>query len=122
MCGHQHHVSGMKVRRNGLFPVGQHPVDHVGQALGQGWVYVGVPGVVVGVERVVGRYGWRWCGVAPAPGLELFASVLLPGGGLVQPGQVAVVPFVQSPVAAYRDPGTTEGLEGQVRRVYGPDL
>ena len=104
MGGHQDDPTGPEVGGNGLVPVGEHPDHDVGQAFGQRRFDVGVALVVVGVERVVIGDGWRRGRIAATPGLELFVAVTLPGLGLVEACEVAVVAFVEPPVPTHRDP------------------
>ena len=66
---------------------------------------------------------WFWCGgVAPAPRLKLFGTVALTGLGLIEAGEVAVVPFVEAPVPAHWDPRSPQLGEGQLSSADGPDL
>jgi hypothetical protein len=111
---HQHDVAVAQVGDHGVVPVGQHPVDDVGQALGgrddlggQGAVAL----VVVGVVRVVVGDGRGRGVVAAAPHLHL--DVAEPGGGrrLVEPGEVPVAAFVEPPVPAHRDPRSAHRLQ-----------
>ena len=102
--------------------VGLHPGDDVGQALGLGGAVaeIGIPGVV-GLGELVGVADRRRRGVVrAAPEHELLLAVLLQGLLLVLALQVAVVPLVEPPGPADRDPVPVGRIEREVGRGDGP--
>ena len=124
--GHdQHGPAGHQVGDDPVVPVGEHPGDHVGQALrlrDQLGRQVRVAVVVVRVVLVVGRDRRRRHVVRAAPDLDLVLAVLLCGLGLVAARQVAVVPLIQSPVAAHRHPQAAHAVQRLVGGADGPQL
>ncbi len=106
MGGDQHDPVGAQVGDDRGVPVGEHPRDHVLEALRRGHLVaeVGVPDVAGLGELVVGldRRGRYVEGAAPEH--ELLLAVLLERLLLVLALERAVVPLVEPPRAAHRDP------------------
>ena len=122
MRGDQDGVTGIQIRDDGLLPVRQHARHDVLEALGAGTLVGGDVGVAGIVELRVLRVGVlhrRRGVVAATPQHELLVTVLVAGGGLVQPLQRAVVALVQTPAAAHRNPVAVAAVECQVGGVDG---
>ena len=122
VCGDQDGVTGGQVRDDGFLPVRQHACHDVLEALGAGTLVCGNVGVARIVELRVLRVGVlhrRRGVVAATPQHELFVTVLVAGGGLVQSLQRTVVALVQTPAAAHRNPVAIATVEGKIGGVDG---
>src|SRR5689334_8219175 len=71
---------------------------------------------------VVPRQRRRWGRVAATPGLDLRLTPALDRLPLVLALQVAVVAFVEPPVATHRHPRPPDLFEGELQRADGPFL
>ena len=122
--GDQHRAAGPQVGDDAGLPVGQHPGDDVLEALGAGHLVaeVGVPRVADLGELVVVVQRRRGHVEAAAPEHELLLAVLRERLLLVLALEGAVVPLVEPPGAAHRDPVPVGRVEGEVGRGDGPAL
>src|SRR5437763_8966885 len=79
----QHRATGPQIGHDRRFPVRQHSGDHVGQALGPGYLDSGVPRVTVLAELAARLYHRSVDVVGAAPPGELILAVLVAALGFV---------------------------------------
>ena len=122
MGGDDDAFARLDFRRDGLMPVRQKSINRVLQTLGQGdirLIHVRIANVVAGVALVTLLHGRRRHIVRTPPDEHLIFTVFLGGLRLVQSLQGAVVPLVQAPIAAHRQPHLIQLLQRQPQRADG---
>jgi len=116
--GHQQGFARLQPRGDLALPVGLNPIKGGLEAFGVRQNRAGVAAVASEIELAVMAERRRRHVIGPAPDLHLLLPVLLGGFGLVEPGQAAIVTFVQPPVLDLWNEGLAGGGE---RQPAGPD-
>src|SRR5271165_3477453 len=121
----EHASVGQQVRHDGVVPVGQQPRGDLPEGL-RARPGLGREQLVAGVAELgvlSRRAERRWRGVIrPAPRHELLLAVVGAHLGLVPALQRPVVPPVEPPGPADRDPVAVRGRQGEVGRPDRPPL
>jgi hypothetical protein len=113
--GHQHDTVPAQVRHDRVVPVGQQPPDDILEALGarHRLEQVRIPGVGCGALLVI-RQRRRRRVVRPAPAHELLIAELRVDRHPVHALQRAIVPLVEPPRTAHRDPVPVRDVEADL--------